>query len=355
MPQTTLAADYLIGSPDLVVDVRTPSEFERGHIPGAVNIPLFDDEGRAIVGTVYHKQSKEAAVLKGLELVGPTLADKVKLLKRFYNKFYSLDPSKPQSYCNPVTLYCWRGGMRSNSMAWLFETAGFKVNLIKGGYKAYRTEVLNLFSSDFHLINLGGATGTKKTIILAELASLGEAVIDLELLANHKGSAFGALGQPPQPTVEFFENKLAFELKRLHDQNPSQRIWVEDESRHVGSCFIPEQFFKQMQAAPMIRIDSSLENRINYLVAEYGLYPKLELEKALKSLVRRVGGDKINYALEALETNNLSAVVATVLPYYDKAYFHSINQRENKDIFLFDSTNLSPAETALQLIKLGKK
>ena len=351
MPQIVHAADYLYKeSPELIVDVRTPSEFQKGHVPGAINIPLFDDEGRAMVGTVYHRQNKEAAVLKGLELVGPTLADKVKALKKQYNKFYSLDPSRNHSFNLPITLYCWRGGMRSNSMAWLFETAGFTVNLISGGYKAYRTEVLAIFNQPFPLIILGGATGTKKTLILSHLATLGEEIIDLEMLANHKGSAFGALGQPPQPSVEFFENNLAYLLKKSSLKGSLKRIWIEDESRHIGSCFIPEGFYHQMQSAPMYLILASLKTRIEYLVKEYGTFPTTELALSLKSLARRVGGDKINYALEALEMNNLTSVVATLLPYYDKAYQHSIDLRINKEQYTLETTNLSLTEIASTLI-----
>jgi len=190
-----------------VIDVRSPGEYDHAHIPHAINIPLFDNEERAKVGTRYKQVGKDSAVLLGLELVGPKLADFVKKARRL-----NLTGQE-------VLVHCWRGGMRSGSFAWLLNTAGIKARTLEGGYKAYRSQVLAAFAEPARMI-YGGKTGSGKTEILHELAKQGEQVIDLEALANHKGSSYGAIGQEPQPSSEQFENKL-FAVWRKTRSSPS--------------------------------------------------------------------------------------------------------------------------------------
>ena len=198
-----------------VIDVRSPSEFLKGHIPGAFNIALFDDEERRKVGTLYKNSGKESSVLLGLDLVGPKMSGFVKAASRI-----ALE--------REVLLHCWRGGMRSSGMAWLFETAGFKVSVLEGGYKAYRRFIRRKLEENIKLVVLGGKTGSGKSDILDHLAQSGEQVIDLEGIAHHKGSAFGAFGQESQPTTGHFENNLYHELNKFDLNLP---VWVEDESR----------------------------------------------------------------------------------------------------------------------------
>ena len=244
-----------------LVDVRSPAEFAQGHIPGAVNIPLFDNEEKAVVGVGYKQGGKENAVQLGLEIVGPKLAGFVKQAKR-------LAPKKE------ILLHCWRGGMRSGSMAWLFETAGMKAYTLEGGYKAYRRYIREQFSRPVKMLVLGGTTGSGKTDILKVLEKRGEQFLDIENIAHHKGSVFGLLGQKPQPTNEQFENNLAdawrrFDFKRI--------IWLEDESLQLGSCVQPDPLFFQLRKAPLIKIIVPKPEREKQLVKEYGRFKKEEL------------------------------------------------------------------------------
>ena len=174
-----------------IIDVRSPKEFKHAHIPGAINMPLFDDAERAIVGTAYKQEGREIAILKGLEIVGPKMAPMVAEIKEKFSG-------------KPIVLHCWRGGMRSKSVATLLSFCGIDTEVIKGGYKSYRKEVQNLFLQNMEYIILGGRTGSAKTKILSALKTSGEQVIDLEKLANHKGSAFGDLGEDVQPTTEIY-------------------------------------------------------------------------------------------------------------------------------------------------------
>ena len=192
-----------------IIDVRSPGEYQHAHIPGAISIPLFDNDERAQVGTKYKNAGKDSAVLLGLSLVGPKLADFVKQSKK-------LNPQGKE-----VLVHCWRGGMRSSSFAWLLDTAGLTASTLVGGYKAYRNTVLSAFSEPHNLIILGGKTGSGKTDILKELARQGEQIIDLEGLANHKGSTYGAIGQAPQPATEQFENLVHQQWRQLDRTNAS--------------------------------------------------------------------------------------------------------------------------------------
>ncbi len=179
-----------------LLDVRSPGEYAQGHVPGALSFPLFSDAERATVGTIYKQQSRDLALETGLELVGPKLGG-------FVREARTLAPQ------GQVVVHCWRGGQRSGSMAWLLRQGGLDVWTLEGGYKAYRTWVLaELAAQQYSLYIIGGRTGTGKTKILHALRQMGEQVVDLEGLACHKGSAFGFIGELPQPTVEQFENDL---------------------------------------------------------------------------------------------------------------------------------------------------
>ncbi|MEY2794218.1 MAG: hypothetical protein RJA76_2210, partial [Bacteroidota bacterium] len=178
-----------------ILDVRSPGEFKRAHIPNALSLPLFTDEEREKVGICYKHQGKEKAVELGLEFVGPKLVNFVKYAKKV-------------AFEGEILVHCWRGGMRSASMAWLLETAGLKVFLLEGGYKSYRNFVLKIQSEPLPLRVLGGKTGSGKTELLREMKNAGFQVIDLEDLAKHRGSAFGHFGLEEQPSSEHFENLL---------------------------------------------------------------------------------------------------------------------------------------------------
>jgi tRNA 2-selenouridine synthase len=299
-----------------IIDVRSPAEFGKGHIPGAINIPLFSDEERAIIGTLYVQKGKDDAVLKGLELVGPKMKD------------FVLE-AKKATRDHQVLVHCWRGGMRSKSMAWLFEQTGLKTTTLIGGYKAYRNFVLDKINCQPELIVIGGMTGSGKSEILRELKSISEQILDLEALANHKGSAFGALGQPLQPTQEQFENNLYAELRQL---NMQKRIWIEDESFAIGRNQLPKRLFETMQQSPLVFISAGKQSRIKRLVNEYGCFSKELLAESIKKIEKRLGYDQAKAALEALKVGNFEAVADITLRYYDKAYQWQIQNRKPESV-----------------------
>lgn len=302
-----------------VIDVRSPGEFLQGHIPGAFNLPLFTDEERAIVGTEYSKQGKEAALLKGLDFIGTKLTGFVQAARKFADN-------------DEILVHCWRGGMRSEAMAWLLGFAGFKVSILQGGYKAYRRFVHSVFASGPELQVLGGMTGSGKTEMLAELEVKGHQIIDLEKLAQHKGSAFGALGQSGQPTQEQFENDLASVWMRL---NPDKPVWIEDESRNIGKVLIPELLFEKMSKAQLIYLDVPFEERVNKLTGEYGGYGE-SLILILEKIRKRAGGDLVNDAIRQLQNDEIHDAVSLVLNYYDKTYRYGLSKRNESQIIRFN-------------------
>lgn len=296
-----------------ILDVRTPAEFEKGNIPGAHNLPLFTNEERAIVGTIYKQQGRQPAILKGLELVGPKMKELIESTRAI------------SAVNRTILMHCWRGGMRSGSVAWLLELYGYKVYTLKGGYKFFRRYVLASFDEKRNYIILGGRTGSGKTLVLKKLAEQSGQVVDLEKLAHHKGSSFGSIGEEKQPTQEQFENCLAVELNRL---DPLKHIWLEDESRLIGKKVIPAGMWEQMRAAKVAYIDIPFNVRADYLTKEYGQFTKQELSEAIARITKRLGGLQAKQALEALEANDLKTACEICLAYYDKSYDHGLQQRE---------------------------
>jgi tRNA 2-selenouridine synthase len=288
--------------------VRTPGEFDAGHIPGAVNLPLFSDEERAEVGRLYKQANPESAFLKGLEYAGQKM--------RWY-----VEHARKVAPAKSILVHCWRGGQRSASIGWLLESAGFDCKILEGGYKSYRTYYREEFvEKKFRLVLLGGKTGSGKTALLSELASMGEQVVDLEKLANHKGSAFGMLGEEAQPSCEQFENDLHDELEKC---DPIRRIWIENESRSIGKVFIPDKLFAKFRKSPMVMVEQSFENRVARLVEVYGRFQTEDLIISFEKIQKRLGGQHVKEAIESIKRGDLSKACRIALTYYDKAYDRS--------------------------------
>ena len=300
-----------------VFDVRSPAEFAQGHVPKAFNLALFNDEERAVIGTLYKKAGKTASLLKGLDITGPKMSGFVKTALQVAPKKILL-------------LHCWRGGMRSESIAWLLSLAGFQVFLLEGGYKAYRQFIREEIGSPARYIILGGSTGSGKTEILEILRSKGEQVLNLEKIAHHKGSAFGQIGEKPQPTNEQFENDLFDEWSHF-DHN--RTIWVEDESRSVGRVFIPEPLYILMEKSEISQIQMSKENRIKRLVADYATFPKEELKESVNKITRKMGGQNALAANQAIDEGDFEKAVGIILFYYDKMYDFGIKRHETAKVF----------------------
>jgi tRNA 2-selenouridine synthase len=322
-----------------VIDVRSPGEFNQGHIPGAFNLPLFTDAERAVVGTLYVKSGREYAVLKGLDYALPKTGWYIDSLQTF-------------SSTQKILLHCWRGGLRSLLMAEVFSKAGYEVALLSGGYKDYRRFIREDLSRPGKIIVLGGFTGTGKTALLKSIASKGEQVVDLEGLACHKGSVFGALGQPAQPTNEQFENNL---YSRWSDLDFSKMIWVEDESRMIGKVTLPDPIVEHISSSPLIRVDLDASTRIKRLVMEYAGYDKELLSDAIIRIGERLGGTRTREAITAIENSRFDEVATIALSYYDKAYLFSTVRRKNKTVHDFLISGEDIETDAAHLIEFSYK
>ena len=318
-----------------IADVRSPSEFNSGHIPGAVNIPLFDDKERAAVGTKFKKEGRLPAILEGLKYTGPAMSSKLENALKIAKN-------------GKLLVHCWRGGMRSEAMAWLFSLADIETEVLDGGYKSYRHHILESLSVKRKMIVLGGMTGSSKTHILKYLKTTGQQVVDLEGLANHKGSAFGALGQPVQPSTEQFANILFNDWKQLSSDLP---VWVEDESRNIGSVFMPDSFYLNMQDTPAVILMMDVKTRLLRLMEEYSTYSPESLKTSVLKISKRLGGDKTKDAIDAIEKGDFAKAIELVLYYYDKAYLFGLKKKKSKNIIYVNADTDDIETNALKVLE----
>ncbi|MBC8033313.1 MAG: tRNA 2-selenouridine(34) synthase MnmH [Chitinophagaceae bacterium] len=324
-----------------VLDVRSPGEFLQAHIPGAVSLPLFTDEERKVVGTTYKQKSREAAIKIGLDYFGVKMRKMVEETEEIVSGIKAKGDRQtidcnPDSYREPTVLvHCWRGGMRSAGVAWLLDLYGFKVYTLVGGYKAYRHWVRQQFDHSYNFGIIGGYTGSGKTLVLKELQRLGKPVIDLEALACHKGSAFGAFGEAEQPRQEMFENLLAKELSRYAGENMNgERIFVEDESHRIGNLNIPLNLWTHMRNCPVYFLDIPFEQRLDYITVEYGKFEKEKLVNAIIRIQKRLGGQETKNAINFLIEGDVKECFRILLKYYDKWYSKGLHNRENLSALL---------------------
>ncbi|PQJ12528.1 tRNA 2-selenouridine(34) synthase MnmH [Flavipsychrobacter stenotrophus] len=318
-----------------IFDVRSPGEYDHAHIPNAYSLPLFSNEERKVVGTAYKQQSREDAIKIGLDFYGVKMRGMVEEVERIIAERNPDTNDYTRRKDHKVLVHCWRGGMRSAGVSWLLDLYGFNVYMLKGGYKAYRNWALQQFDIEYPLNVLGGYTGSGKTEILGELEWNGNAVIDLEAIAKHKGSAFGGF-DAVQPSQEMFENELALVLyntsKTITD---GKRIWVEDESQRVGLINLPGAFYKTMVAAPLYFLDVPFEQRVNWIVEGYGKYTTEELINAIVRIKKRLGGQDTKNAINALVESDLKTCFAILLRYYDKYYGKGLAAREKAGVTIY--------------------
>jgi tRNA 2-selenouridine synthase len=324
-----------------VMDVRSPGEYLQAHIPGAFSIPLFTDEQRKIIGTAYKQESREIAVNHGLNY----FSERMKVIPGevaniVVDRKFKDVPFSVSSEAKGLLIHCWRGGMRSEAVAWLLSLYGYKIYLLKGGYKSFRRWALKQFEKQYSFKILGGYTGSGKTEVLNAMKREGKTVIDLEALANHKGSAFGSLDGSVQPSQEMFENLLAIELwkancKKETDSNGEAQtnldneIWLEDESRHIGSVGFSQSFWKQMRNADLYFLDIPFEERLKFIVSQYGNFDKKLLVTAIMKIQKRLGGLETKNAINFLLENKVRDCFSILLHYYDKMYTNALNSRED--------------------------
>ena len=348
-------ADFLRESKNaLILDVRSPGEYNHAHLPEALSLPLFSDEERAVVGTEYKQVGRQAAIKIGLDYFGPKMRKMVEEVEALVNSKQLAAGSGEKDSCsaadcrlpttNSVFVYCWRGGMRSGAVSWLLNLYGFNVTVLAGGYKAFRNHVLQTFELPYSFKILGGYTGSGKTEVLQQLKEKGEKVICLEGLASHKGSAFGNINMPPQPTQEMFENLLSRELRNVSGelsvvsrdsgdapftthQSPLT-IWLEDESQRIGSINLPNAFWQTMRSSPVYFLDIPFEERLKHITEEYSRCDREKLAGAIERIKKRLGGVETKNALQALDEEAYTECFRILLHYYDKFYLKALHNRE---------------------------
>ncbi len=350
-----------------VLDVRSPGEYAHAHIPGAYSLPLFSDEERKIVGTAYKQQSRQEAIKIGLDFFGVKMKAIVEKVEEIIgNRQQAISNNtngeNPLPVANCILVHCWRGGMRSAGVAWLLDLYGYKVYTLIGGYKKFRNYVLETFTLPFEFNILGGYTGSGKTELLKTLKEKNKPVVDLEGLANHKGSAFGSIGLPPQPGQEMFENILSCQLRDVRCQvnsqtpttdtrQPTTAIWLEDESQRIGQVNIPHELWKKMRQSPVYFLDIPFDERLQHIVQEYGLLDPQQVEDAINRISQKLGHLNAKTAILLLNEGKFTESFAILLQYYDKHYFKSLHNREgiNSLLHTIECKSVIP-ENANQII-----
>ncbi len=294
-----------------LVDVRSPAEFANGHIPHAHNIPLLNNEERIAVGTDYKLKGRHEAIKTGFRLVGPRLLQ-------------IIEQAEIIAVNKELVVHCWRGGMRSANFCRFAAMYDLRCHALKGGYKTYRQQALDSFKQPLQIILISGCTGSGKSEVLRSLKMMGEQVLDLEAMANHKGSAFGGLMMPAQPTTEQFQNFLFEQIRMLDLHRP---VWVEDESIAIGKIFLPDDFWRIMRNSPVVLLGVEKKVRVERLVREYGCANREEFLAAMVKITKKLGGLHFNNAKDSLLTNDLNRAMEILLTYYDKAYLGSLQKR----------------------------
>jgi tRNA 2-selenouridine synthase len=242
--------------------------------------------------------------------------------------------------------------MRSEAMAWLFSLGDIQTDVLEGGYKSYRRFVLENLSAQRRMIILGGLTGSGKTHILKYLENSGRQIIDLECIANHKGSAFGSLGQLPQPTSEHFSNLLFSRLREAGNQQP---IWLEDESRNIGNVFMPEEFYLSMQENPAVILLMDINARLPRLLEEYSVFTPDELAASVMRISKRLGGDNTKEAVQAIYSGDYAKAIEITLHYYDRAYLFGLKRKQGKNIFYINTDTDNIESNAMKVLDAEKK
>lgn len=328
-------------------DLRSPKEFADGSIPGAENVPIFDNAERAEIGTIYKQINEETAKARGLEIASAKLPSIIQKIKATAGK-------------RNVILYCWRGGMRSQSIATILHLMGIPVYQLNDGYKAYRQYVLQRllnYKIQPCLVVLHGLTGVGKTTLLSELARRGLAVLDLEGLANHRGSVFGKIGKGRVVTAKNFDATL---LEVLDAYQQEENIIVEAESKRIGNIYLPECIMQSMQQGKHILLSASLQTRVQRILEEY-LYKETEtciqddISQALDMLESRLGKVKTAQLKEMLHQKNYHTFVEILLlEYYDPLYNYSVQDAHKFDLHVSAENICEAADRILKFLYGGR-
>lgn len=326
----------------LLVDARSPAEFAKATIPGAVNVPILDNVERAEIGTMYKQQGRDVARQHGIELVSPKIPAMVEAVRE-------ASGAKKR----PVLVFCWRGGLRSQALATFLCLADIPARQVVGGHKAFRKVVRDFFDRGEwgKVLVLRGLTGVGKTRLLHRLAAEKWPVLDLEGLANHRGSAFGALGLAKQPGQMMFEALVWDQLRQI---SPKDYVITEGESKKIGRLCIPPRLFAAMQEETSIWINAPLERRVEIILDDY---PAREQHKELfirplEALKERLGKSQVAAMLELLERSEWEELTAHLMvEYYDPQYNHlKPEDRVELDVADDDSGVKAVQATCLQIL-----
>lgn len=306
---------FLFAHKGPIYDVRAPLEFQGGAIPGSLSLPLFSNQERHEVGICYKQKGKKEAIALGLSLVGPKLGG------------FAATFMKEEA----VRILCFRGGMRSSSMAWLASLQGCRVIRLEKGYKSYRRWVLDLLMKPFRALVFSGPTGSGKTELLRMLQEKGEPVLDLEGIARHRGSVFGGFEEECQPTQENFENGVAHALSPLL-QRPY--ICAEAESRAIGKVTLSSGVYGVLHSSPCLVVDCPFEERLQRVMVDYGTKSEETLVQCVRKLERRLGGQRTAEIVSFLSSGNLHEAATLLLAYYDKTYAHCVTKHSGARLTL---------------------
>jgi tRNA 2-selenouridine synthase len=303
-----------LGDFDEIIDVRTPAEFAEDHIPGAINCPVLSDEERITVGTLYKQVSPFEARKVGAAMIAKNIAYHLETRFQAY----------PKSW-RPL-VYCWRGGQRSGAMSIVLAQVGWAAHKLEGGYKTYRRDVLERLEAlpqNFTFKVVCGPTGSGKSRLLTALADSGKQVLDLEMLAKHRGSVLGKLPDQPQPSQKFFDSVL---LQTLQNLDPSRPAFVEAESSKIGLITLPLSLINAMHASPCILVETPLATRVTGLLEDYRHYtenPEIFIEH-LKPLYRFHGAKQLNHWSTMIRAGDFATMVGELLSlHYDPSYFRA--------------------------------
>jgi tRNA 2-selenouridine synthase len=333
---------------DMLIDVRSPSEFAEDHVPGAVNLPVLDDAERAEVGTIYVQESRFRARRVGAALIARNVA----------RHLDTVLADRPGGF-RPL-VYCWRGGQRSNAMATILSQVGWRTAMLAGGYRTYRRYVQHrLYEGRFagQVVLLDGGTGCGKTEVLGLLADRGMQVLDLEALAGHRGSLFGGLGAP-QPSQKMFETRLLSALDRL---DPDRPVVVEAESSKIGDRMVPPALWQAMAAAPRIELRAPREARARYLVRAYReiIEDRPALEEAFRRLPVYPARERLDNWRRLADAGNFEALAETLIElHYDPAYARSAKKDGRRKLGVVEVADLGAADLARaadQVLQLAKE
>lgn len=318
----------------IFIDVRSPLEFAEGTIPNAINIPILDNDERAVVGTIYKEKGSEDAKIKGVEYVSSKLYS-------IYNEINSL--AKRNKH---IIIFCWRGGLRSGTVSNFLGSLGINVYQLEGGYKQYRKRVIEYFDKvhlNHSFIVLHGYTGVGKTEILQKLKEANVPILNLEELTKNSGSVFGKLGYiNEKPVTQKMFDALAFETLR---QSNNKYIVVESEGQRLGSITLPEGLFNSISNGVQILLKTSIDNRVDRLVNDYvNKIPDGDalLEQAIYNLKKRLGLEKVNQYIEWIKHKDYAKVARDlIIVYYDPLYVYSIKKYDY--LMEIDYTNIAEA------------